>query len=241
VTWPAAVAALAALAAFLAALAAAPAALRRQERLAALAGRAAARAGTRALERLRRLSRRGEGRRLRLQLEATCEDVFVDLAEGLRAGESLLQALRRVQRQAPGPWRAVLAEVLSRYDGGVPLNQALAQLELHGGRPLRLFVRAVAIHARTGGNLSDVLFKLAASWREERLLEGQLQARTAEARWTAYCVAATPFLLMTYCLASAPELLRPLVAEPLGRLGLLYAACSWSLGVAVLRRLTRLS
>lgn len=181
----------------------------------------------------------GPPRRARRASGAECEDVLLHVAESLRAGESLPQALRRAQRETGGGWSALLAEALARYDGGAPLARALAPLEATGERAARLLVRAVEIHRRTGGNLAEALLKLAAGTREERLLQGEIAARTAEARWTAYCVAATPLLLLLYFLAGNPSLLAPLLTHPAGNAGLAYALVSWSAGFAVLRRLTR--
>lgn len=183
--------------------------------------------------------RAGPPRRARRASGAECEDVLLHVAESLRAGESLPQALRRAQRETGGGWSALLAEALARYDGGAPLTRALAPLEATGERAARLLVRAVEIHRRTGGNLAEALLKLAAGMREERLLQGEIAARTAEARWTAYCVAATPVLLLLYFLAGNPSLLAPLLTHPAGNAGLAYALVSWSTGFAVLRRLTR--
>lgn len=190
----------------------------------------------------RALLSRIEGRhraRLRLKnLDAACEDVIVEIAEGLRAGETLLQALTRAGGNAPAPWAGLLDEVLVRYERGTPLVQALDVLDRTGSRPARLLLRATEISLRAGGNLAEALLKLAQGVREDRLLKGEMRARTAEARATAYCVAATPGLLAAYFLIGAPDMFAPLITDPLGRLGLLYAIVSWLVGFLVLRRLT---
>lgn len=183
-------------------------------------------------------SRRGWHRRRR-ELDSGCEDVMVEVAEALRAGESLVQALARAGASARGPWAGLIREVLARYERGAPLIEAMSLLDRTGSRPARLLLRATEISLRAGGNLAEALLKLAQGVREERLLHGEITARTAEARWTAYCVAATPGLLAAWFLASAPDLLAPLLTDPVGRLGLLYAVVSWLTGFHFLRRLTR--
>lgn len=180
----------------------------------------------------RRTHRRRKG------LDAGCEEVIVEIAEALRAGESLLQAIIRARGGAPAPWADLLGDVLARYERGVPLVEALGLLARTGSRPALLLARATEISLRAGGNLPEALLKLAQGVREEQLLHREMRAKTAEARWTAYCVAATPGLLAAYFLAGAPDLLAPLLTDPIGRVGLLYALISWLAGILILRRLT---
>lgn len=178
---------------------------------------------------------------LREAAEKALDDVLMEVAESLRAGESLLQALQRTADSSQGVWRELLGEVLARYDQGLPLPEAARALDRLGSRYISLFVRSIHIHQRTGGDLAEVLVRLAETVRDHRLFEGDLRARTAESRWTAYFVAATPFLLLLYFAVAAPGMLFPLLAHPAGRAGLLYALASWAAGLAVLRRLTRFS
>lgn len=194
--------------------------------------------GDLALALVNRMAGRYRTNRRRKGLDAGSEDVIIEIAEALRAGESLLQALARARTSARGPWSDLLENVLARYERGTPLIEALDLLDRTGSRPARLLVRATEISLRAGGNLAESLLKLAQGVREEHLLHGELRAKTAEARWTAYCVAATPGLLAVYLLVGAPDLLSPLFTDPIGRLGLLYAAVSWLAGFLLLRRLT---
>lgn len=186
----------------------------------------------------RHLSARGTARR-RAQAERDLDDVLMEVAESLRAGESLVQALQRTASSARGIWKQLLSDVLDHYDQGLPLPDAVRALDGLGSRHITLFVRAIQIHQRTGGDLAEVLLRLAETVRDQRLFEGEIRARTAESRWTAYFVAATPFLLLAYFLAAAPAMLFPLLAHPAGRIGLAYALASWAAGLAVLRRLVR--
>lgn len=175
----------------------------------------------------------------RRKFEEGVEDVLVDIAEGVRAGESLLQALKRVSAHASGPWRPLLRDVLARYDGGVSLSEALRVLAGAGGKGTELMVIALEIHQRVGGDLPSALLGLAQTVRDQRLLVGDMRARTSEARWTAYLLAALPVFLGVYMLWSAPGMMAPLIAGGVGKVALLYAGVSWLAGIATLRRLTR--
>lgn len=176
---------------------------------------------------------------VRRAVEAGCQEIIITWAEGLRAGESLFQAIQRSARSSNPPWSTLLGQALDRYLAGLSLPEALRPWEELESRPVRLVVRAVTIHQQAGGNLADALLRLAESLRQEDSLRRDMEARTAEARWTAYFVAATPFAMALYLLASAPDLLSPLLTHPAGRLALGYALFSWAAGLFSLRRLTR--
>lgn len=181
-------------------------------------------------------------RRARREAEGGLDDVLVEVAEHLRAGYSLVQALRQAaEGGVKPPWPHLLKEVLERYEQGVTLPEALSTLERMGGQSVNLAVQAIRFHYRSGGNLGEVLLRLADDLREARLLRGEVEARTAEARWTAFIVAVIPFVLATYFGMSNPGWVAPLLDDPAGRLGAAYAAVSWLTGVLLVHRLLRLS
>lgn len=213
------------------------------DRLAGVVGERDGGDGPRALRRMAEAARNlwlaRSGLVLRRRLEDGLDDVLFEIAEGVRAGEGLLQSLQRLAAHASGPWRPLLGEVLARYDRGMPLSEALRVLVRAGGKRIELMVIALEIHQRTGGDLPGALLRLAQTVREHRLLAGDTRARTSEARWTAYLLAVLPFFLVIFMLWRAPEMLAPLTGSGVGKVALVYAGMSWLAGIAVLRRLTR--
>lgn len=174
----------------------------------------------------------------RPQTEDGLAEVMEALAASLEAGESLPQAVARAQGQAPGPWRPLLGSVLSRHALGMPLHAALDAVRPPNHRSFAVMARVLAIHGRVGGPLAVTLKGLADLMRTESAIRSEAMGRTAEARWTARLLVATPLFLLLYFYMVAPWLLRPLVsAQGLAALG--YGVLSFGCGIWTARALIR--
>lgn len=183
------------------------------------------------------LNARGRHQRL-LKFEEQFEQAAGTLAGGMRAGQSLVQALAATEQEYGPPLGAELRTVLRQYQAGESLDSALAELEHRVVCPeTAFFARAIAIQGRTGGSIAGVLTNLARIIRQRRLLRGEVRAKTGEARLTAIVLAILPPLLAAYMFFADRALLAPLVETPLGRGGLVYAAVSWLIGVFVISRM----
>ncbi|MCL6449672.1 MAG: type II secretion system F family protein [Acetobacteraceae bacterium] len=177
-------------------------------------------------------------RRARIQrLEDRLEGVLLSLASSLQAGLSLVQAVRAAA-EGGSPLGPELAEVVGQYDAGVPLVEAFARLARERPCPgLRHLARALEVHQRVGGDLPALLAGLAEAQRERRLLQGELRARTADARLTALILVLLPPALILVLAVGQPQSLGTLLGHPLGRVGVGYAFCSWCLGAGLAVRL----
>lgn len=185
------------------------------------------------------LSRFGRRRDRRLA-EERLEEVLEEIAAYLRSGDSLPEALRHSAEGGCGhPWPRLLGEVVRSYDQGVALADALSVLETLESHEVSLMVRGMRFHCHAGGDLAAALSRLADDVRERRLVQGEIEARTAEARWTAFVVAGVPVLLAAYFALHGRQMLAPLLDDPMGRAGAVYGLLSWCSGVFVLRRLLR--
>lgn len=165
------------------------------------------------------------------------------LAAALRGGHSLQQALETVARaaaEAPGQvlaagWRGVLAGIRS----GRPAAQSVADWAdaepVEGLGPL---AEALAVNARAGGELPALLEALVAVLGERGELRQALQARTQEARTTAWLLTAIPAGLLVYYGLAQPELLAILWEHAAGRAALAGSLAAWAVGAFVVRRWT---
>lgn len=177
--------------------------------------------------------------RLRRELENGLEDVLIDLTEGLRAGENLYQAVRRTCQGCNGAWRGVLSRVLMRHEGGLSLGEAFNYLEQTGSQQVMLMVRAIQIHQWSGGDLAQILFKLARTLREHRVFEDEVKSKTAESKWTAYILAGMPLMMAIFIVRMQPVAFHLLLRDSFGRVALAYATLSWAIGIICLRRILR--
>lgn len=181
----------------------------------------------------------------RLRAHAQFRSQFVDaltiLASALRAGLTLLQGFEIVHKELPEPLSAEFGRVLQEVRLGVDWSDALQGLRTrYGWRDLELFVTAVEVHRTVGGNLAEVLERLAAVQQRQERLRGKLRATTAQGRMTASVVALLPFVLLAIVSTLSPELVAPLWESRTGHLLLVGALVLELIGLLSIRRLMAL-
>jgi tight adherence protein B len=164
---------------------------------------------------LLRLLRR---RRKRMeQLEAQLPDVMDLISRALRAGHAFPSALGMVGSEAAEPIASEFRITSDEIGFGVSMDNALNNLAARVPSPdMRYFVMSVIIQRETGGNLSELLGKLAELVRERFKLFAKVRVLAAEGKLSAYILTGLPF-----CVAGAIQLLNPeylaaLVTDPAG-------------------------
>ncbi len=178
--------------------------------------------------------------RYRARVEAQLPGIAQQLAAGLGAGLSLRQALTRTARDAPEPVREELAGVVRELELGgridTALEGAVARLPVHD---LRIMVTAILVQRRTGGNLARALAVLADRLEERGRLARELQGATAQARMTAWLVAALPVGGGVMAEIAAPGTIGRVLGNGLGPALLVVSAGLYALGVVLIRRIGR--
>ncbi|HEY6957932.1 MAG TPA: type II secretion system F family protein [Candidatus Limnocylindria bacterium] len=115
------------------------------------------------------------------------------LAASVRAGHSLLQALEQVSREAPEPSRSAFTQVVREIGIGAAQEEALQRLAWRfPSEDLELVVTATNVQHQVGGSLSKVLDDIAVTLRERTRIEGDINALTAQQRYSAYVLALLP-------------------------------------------------
>jgi tight adherence protein B len=140
-----------------------------------------------------RLLRQRRQRRIESQLVGGVQM----LASGVRAGLNLVQSMEMVARDSPAPLREEFAHLLSEYEYGVPLDEAMDSAARRVDLPdVRLLFAALQTHRQRGGDLGETLDRIAASIREIQRLESRVQTLTAQGRATARWLGAMPGVVM---------------------------------------------
>jgi len=166
--------------------------------------------------------------------------VAQQLAAALQAGQSLRQALARAARDAPEPVRSELAVVVDELALGSRLETALEGLSARlPARDLRIMVTAILVQLKTGGNLARALASLSERLDERGRLARELRGATAQARMTAWLVAALPLGAGAMAEIAAPGTLAHALGEGPGSMLLAVSAGLYGLGVLWIRRIGR--
>lgn len=104
---------------------------------------------------------------------------------------------------------------------------------------LRIFVAAVLIHKESGGNLAEVLEKVAQTTRERSRLKKQVSVHTAQARMTGWVLSLLPVALGLGMYFVNPEGMSVLWKHPLG-IKMLCAAVGMDIaGAVIIRKIVR--
>jgi tight adherence protein B len=181
----------------------------------------------------------GDSRR-RARVEGQLPQVAHALAAALGAGLSLRQALGRVARDAPEPVAGELRGCVDELALGARVETALAGLaERLPSRDMRVMVTAILVQRRTGGNLARALAVLAERLDERARLERELRGATAQARLTAWLVAALPVGAGLMAEVASPGTLQRTLGEPPGSLLAVTAALLYATGVVWVRHIGR--
>ncbi|MDQ7031014.1 MAG: type II secretion system F family protein [Ardenticatenia bacterium] len=118
------------------------------------------------------------------------------LANALRAGYSLLQAMDNLAREMPPPISTEFERVVREMSLGLSMEEALNNmLERVPSDDLDMMVTAINIQAEVGGNLAEILDILAYTIRERVRIQGEIKVLTAQQMMAGYVLTALPILL----------------------------------------------
>lgn len=163
------------------------------------------------------------------------------LSSSLRAGYALPRSLQAVASQSHPPLSEEFQRVVYEIRLGVPVQQALNALSLRAGcYDFELMVVAMQIQLSVGGNMAEVLDRLAAMIRERQKLAGEIAALTAEGRMSASILVGLPVLIAFIINAMSPGYLAPLFHTPAGLAMLGGAVFLMGIGVLWIRRMIAL-
>lgn len=138
-------------------------------------------------------------------------DALVTMANALRAGNSLIQALDVVATEMPPPISQEFGLVVREQRIGVSLDESLDRLaERMKSQDLDLVVNAVKIARQVGGNLAEIFEIIAATVRERFRLEGQIRALTAQGRMQGIVVGLLPVGLGAALYVIDPKMMAPM-------------------------------
>lgn len=136
-------------------------------------------------------------RRLR-KLQGQLPDAFDLMSRTLRAGQTTSQALQSVADEFSAPVCEEFGICYDQQNLGMSPELAMRGLAKRTGLlEIKIFVLAVMVHRQTGGNMAELLEKLATVIRQRQRIHGMIKSLTAEGRFQAMILLALPpFMLV---------------------------------------------
>ncbi len=128
-------------------------------------------------------------------------NAFDLMARVIRAGQSVPQSLQAVADAFQDPLAAEFKACLQKQNLGMRPEQAFQTLaESSGILEMRIFAMAMLIQRQAGGNLSEILERLAGLVRARLKLRQQIRTLTAEGRLQGGTLVVLPFLVFVVLL-----------------------------------------
>ncbi len=150
-------------------------------------------------------------------------DAFDLMARILRAGQSMAQAMQGVASEFQSPIAEEFAYCSEQQNLGLSPEISMRDLARRTGLvEINIFVVAVLVQRQVGGNLSEILEKLALVVRTRYKTRGMIRGLTAEGRMQAAVLMALPPLIFVAMLAVNFEYARILIEQPLLLWGMLF-------------------
>lgn len=142
-------------------------------------------------------------RRDRLKkFEAIFPETLEFISRSMRAGHAFSVSLEMIHREFAEPVSGEFRRAFEEHNLGLPIETALQKLAKRvPSLDVHFFVSAVLLQKRTGGNLAEILDKLAYVIRERFKLRGRIRAVSAHGRMTATSLSCIPIgvaVLMFY-------------------------------------------
>jgi tight adherence protein B len=130
------------------------------------------------------------------KFEEQFPDALEFLSRAMRAGHAFSVSLEMIHAEFKEPVSGEFKRVFDEQNLGMPIDLALAKMsERIPSLDVRFFVSAVLLQKRTGGNLAEVLDKLASLIRERFKLRGRIRAISAHGRMTGAVLSLIPVVV----------------------------------------------
>jgi tight adherence protein B len=179
-------------------------------------------------------------RRLR-RFETQFPDAIDLLSRAIRAGHAFNSGIKMIADEMPDPVGKEFQRVFEEQNYGLPLKTALMNLlDRVNLLDLRLFVVAVLVQRQSGGNLAELLGKIAETIRERFRIMRQLKVHTAQAKLTGIILVCLPPVLGGIILTLNYEYMKVIFQEAWGIRMLLGAGILQLIGLVWIRKVVNI-
>jgi tight adherence protein B len=177
------------------------------------------------------------------KLSEQLPDALDMMGRSLRAGHALSSSFKMVASELPPPISLEFARAFEEQNLGLPFEKAIAQMvkRCPTNRDLKIFAVSVIVQKETGGNLVEIIEKIAETIRQRYRFFGKLDTLTAEGRMSSYILGALPILTGFFIAFTNPPYVKLLFTTHLGNVIFGYACASWLVGFIVMRRMAQVS
>lgn len=184
---------------------------------------------------------RHRARARRNRFEEQFPDAMDLLGRAIRAGHPLSAGLRMVSEEMPDPVAMEFRHVFEEQRFGLPFDEALLSLADRVDLvDVRIFITAVLIQREVGGNLAEILDKIAHTIRGRFMLKRQLRTYTAQGRMSGYALVGLPIVTAVALYSLDSAYVSMLWTESAGRMMVGVVLVMWVIGFFWIRQIVNI-
>jgi tight adherence protein B len=173
------------------------------------------------------------------------EDLFPETLEfisrSMRAGHAFSVSLEMIHREFQEPISGEFRRTFEEHNLGLPIEVALQKLSARvPSLDVHFFVSAVLLQKRTGGNLAEILDKLAYVIRERFKLRGRIRAVSAHGKMTATALSCIPIAVAILMFYTNPDYVNFFFKDDVGNIMLGAAVGLQLIGYAIMQKIVNI-
>jgi tight adherence protein B len=171
-------------------------------------------------------------------LNAQLVDMLGMVSNSLKSGYGLMQSFEFAGRQLPDPLGFEVRRMLRESTLGMSAEQALVALGNRiDSRDLDMVLTAIYIQRSVGGNLAEILDKVAYTMRERERIRGEISTLTAQQKLTGVVIGGLPVFLFVIFMMMNPDYMSLLFTTTAGRIMMLAAVVMEIMGYITINRI----
>lgn len=183
---------------------------------------------------------RAKNQKLR-QFNNQLADVLLTLANSLKAGFSLFQAMEMASHEMPDPISSEIRLTLKEMTYGESTETALVNFTHRvKSRDLDLMVTAILIQRQIGGNLAEILIAIHGTIQERLHLQGEVKSLTAQGRLSGIIIGCLPILIGMVISILQPNYLAVLFNSTIGMIMITAGLISQVIGFLAINKIVNI-
>lgn len=151
-------------------------------------------------------------------ISAQLVDLLGMISNSLKSGYGLMQSFEFAGRQLPDPLGQEIRRMLRESTLGLSAEQALFALGARlDSRDLDMVLTAINIQRSVGGNLAEILDKVAFTMRERERIRGEISTLTSSQKMTGIVIGGLPIFMFLIFMVINPDYMSLLFTTTAGR------------------------
>jgi tight adherence protein B len=173
------------------------------------------------------------------------EELFPETLEfvsrSMRAGHAFSVSMEMIHREFQEPIAGEFRRTFEEHNLGLPIEVALQKLAKRvPSLDVHFFVSAVLLQKRTGGNLAEILDKLAYVIRERFKLRGRIRAVSAHGKMTATALSLIPVAVAILMFYTNPDYVKFFFSDDVGNIMLGSAVALQVVGYLIMKKIVNI-